>query len=88
MGKRVNIKVSRKILTPPSQRTSNLHPHCITVYALSWVIHRIQSEIYFGNPDWYTKWLGMVDRWCPAYHSEAPPLLWHVIGCGNGDQMI
>ncbi len=26
---------------------------CIVGYALSRVIHRIRSEIYFGNPDWY-----------------------------------
>ncbi len=34
--------------------------NCIARYALSRVIHRIQSEIYFGNPDWYLKWLGTV----------------------------
>ncbi len=25
-------------------------------YALSRVIHRIQSKNLFGNPNWYTKW--------------------------------
>ncbi len=27
--------------------------HCIAGYALSRVIHRIQSEVYFGSPNWY-----------------------------------
>jgi hypothetical protein len=52
----------------------------IVGYALSQVIHPIQSEIYFGNPDWYMEWLGK-DRQYPAYHSDLrvpPPLpfLW------------
>ncbi len=29
---------------------------CIAGYALSRVIPRIQPEIHFGNPEWYTEW--------------------------------
>jgi hypothetical protein len=73
---------------------------CIAGYALSRVIRRIQSEIYFGNPDWFMEWLGAVDRRYPAYHSNLrippspfcgnplPPTPWDVIGCGNGGLTI
>jgi hypothetical protein len=50
---------------------------CIVGYALSRVIHRIQSGIYFGNSDWYMEWLGTDGHWNPAYHSDLrtpPPL--------------
>jgi hypothetical protein len=42
---------------------------CIAEYALSRVIRRIHT--------WYTEWLGMVDRQCPAYHlyMRTPPPL-------------
>jgi hypothetical protein len=53
---------------------------CIAGYALSRVIHRIHSEICFGNPDWFMEWLGTVDRRYPAYHSDLRippfPILW------------
>ncbi len=51
-------------------------------YALSRVIHRIQSEIYFGNPDGYMEWLGTVDHRYPAYHSDLRTLLPSPL-CGN-----
>ncbi len=31
------------------------------------VIHHIQSENLFGNPDWYIKWLGTIDCPYPAW---------------------
>ncbi len=52
---------------------------CIAGYALSRVIHRIQSEIIFhGNPNLYMELLGTVDRQYPSYHLDLrtppPPL--------------
>jgi hypothetical protein len=41
------------------EKTSNfriLSADYVSGYALSRVNNRIQSEIYFGNSDWYTKW--------------------------------
>jgi hypothetical protein len=55
--------------------------NCIARYALSRVIHRIQSEIFFGNPGWYLEWLGTVDHRYPAYHSAWEPPL--PLFCGN-----
>jgi hypothetical protein len=53
---------------------------CIAGYALSWVIHRIQSEIYFGNPDWYLEGL-----W-----PEKPPFLflWQPPARGPGRDRV
>jgi hypothetical protein len=44
------------------------HTHCIVGYALSRVIHRIQFENLFGNPDCYMKWLGVIDRPYKAWY--------------------
>ncbi len=41
---------------PLSSQSS--YTYCITVYALSVVIHCNQSNNLFGNPDWFIKWLG------------------------------
>ncbi len=43
-------------------------------YALSWVIHRIQSETLFRNPDCYVKWLGAIDC-LRAWKKTLPPSL-------------
>ncbi len=42
----------------------------VSRFVLLQVIHRIQSKIYFGNPDLYMEWLGTVDRRYLAYHSD------------------
>jgi hypothetical protein len=61
--------------TSTHQPACYLNSYCIAGYALSSVIHRIQSEIYFGNPDGYMEWLGTIDHRYPAYHfgPENPP---------------
>jgi hypothetical protein len=64
--------------------------HCIAGYALSRVIHRIQSGTFIGNPDWYIEWLGTVDRRYPAWYSDLitppfcgnPPTIWDVMRQG------
>jgi hypothetical protein len=43
---------------------------CIAGYALLRVIHGIHSEYYFRNPDWYIKWLGMVDHQYLFFHLD------------------
>ncbi len=50
---------------------------CIAGYALSRVVHYIQSENVFGFPDWYKKLLSIVDRLYSAWYSNlrTPPSL-------------
>jgi hypothetical protein len=53
---------------------NSAYSNCITGYALSRVIHHIQSEIYFHvNPNRYTAWLGPNDSQCPAYLLNPEP---------------
>ncbi len=60
--------------------------YCIVGYALSWVIHRIQSQIIciYENLYLYMEWLGVADRQYPVYlldlrippHPPPPSLYW------------
>jgi hypothetical protein len=66
---------------------------CSAGYALSWVIHRIQSEIIFRvNPNLYTEWFGTVVLGSVSGlsfgHKKLPPPKKKLISCGNGNQKI
>ncbi len=59
------------------------YSNCITGYALSRVIHHIQSEIYFHvKPNSYTAWLDSIDSQYPAYLSDPEPHP-HPLSVGN-----